>query len=127
MLSGRSVRTKCLPAGVKVQPLGKRKPFSVGPAKRGLSSTSKEKKSAVSRQRTAARRNMNRLRDNAKAVRGGIHIVTREYEDSNSILVKTFGTSRSFRARHGLAILPRAGFRDISRYRYFFAQESAKE
>ena len=32
MFSGRSARATCSPAGFKVQPLGRRKPFSVAPA-----------------------------------------------------------------------------------------------
>src|SRR5713101_5100044 len=36
MLSGKSARTACFPAGVSIQPLGNKKPLSVGPAYRGL-------------------------------------------------------------------------------------------
>src|SRR5262245_56035474 len=101
MLSGRSESGTCLPAGVIVQPFGSRKPFSVGPAKRGLggwglSSAEANRVARRTTRRVAAGRSITavsggptggRKRRRSRAS-GGTSIVTAPEEASSVFFVK---------------------------------------
>src|SRR5262249_45516718 len=55
MFKGRSVSTTWSPAGERVQPLGRRNPFSVGPAYRGLAGAGAEARSSARAWRASGR------------------------------------------------------------------------